>query len=83
MRKPVNKFAVALWIVAALVAALNFTDVLDTLKNLANAAGDPVAVVVSLASVLSGMLVPVAQLAAFGALIEILDQIRWDARNRK
>ena len=83
MRKPVNRFAVALWIVAALVAVLNFTDVLDTLKNLSNDAQEPSAVVVSLASVLSGMLVPVAQLVAFGAIIEILDQIRWDARNRK
>jgi hypothetical protein len=86
MKKPINKFAVALWLFAALVVAgeaAQYLNALEYAKTLASH-GDRIYMVESAPTkaIFMSLLGP-AQLAAFGYLIELVDQIRWNALQRQ
>jgi hypothetical protein len=74
MKKPVSQWAVAMWIISATIAA---SYLLQLFPNLQSGAG--------FAAVLDTVhyaLWPVASIAGLGALIELVDQIRCDAKHR-
>lgn len=86
MQKPINKFAVALWVAAALVligSVIQFFWFVATMRNLANH-GDTIHLLEGSISklLLLGAILPAAQLSSFGVLIELVDQIRWNALRR-
>lgn len=84
MKKPVNKFAVALWIVAVIVFAggvnslLAMHEMARDMSRIAARDGGTLSEVLGGSWMMTiGSLLPAAQLAAFGVLIELVDQIRW------
>lgn len=84
MKKPVNKFAVALWIAAVLVFVAVSTQFLAMYQSASEMAGrgETIYIVAHVWSTLiSGIGAPV-QLAALGVIIELVDQIRWNALQR-
>ena len=83
MEKSINKFAIVLWISAALVAVSNLAEIyfaLDGMSSLARQAGEAPLAFRGFFSAISGTITPVAMLIGIAALIEIVDQIRWNAR---
>ena len=85
MKKPVNKFAVGLWLLAALVFVGELAQlamIISTAKALA-ARGDTIYVVGhGLGAALAVLTVVPVHLVALGVIIEMLDQIRWNAPQR-
>lgn len=77
MRKPTNNWAVALWVLAGIVAVGQLLEVATFTKpdHFANGGGY-VWVAWSYVRTIS---LAVGQLAAFGVIIELIDQIRWNA----
>lgn len=78
MKKPINKFAVALWVLAAIyvIAQVWLWVYLSQVDNELAKLGQPPRWPALLNSpVLAGLIA--AHLAAFGMLIEIADKIRW------
>ncbi len=84
MKKSLNKFAVALWVLAALMllgTAAQYHSTFEFTRRFA--AQDGVyAVEGAYWKLLIGGLLSAAQLASFGVIIELIDQIRWDAQQR-
>jgi hypothetical protein len=76
MKKPVNKFAVALWIVAAIVL-LGEIALVDTVRQTV-AARPGVSSFSLLWASIRVALQSASQLAALGVIIELIDQIRWN-----
>ncbi len=79
MKKPLNKFALALWMVAAAFAVADFFWLYSTaqqLKALAPRDIDPLPPQQILMTVQSVLTVG-GLLASMGVLIELVDQIRW------
>jgi hypothetical protein len=85
MKKPVNKFAVGLWLLAAVVLTGGLAQlamIISTTRAMA-ARGDTIYVVGhGLGAALAGLIVVPVQLVALGVIIEMLDQIRWNALQR-
>jgi hypothetical protein len=84
MKKPVNKFALFAWIVAVVVALANVTEIWTLSASFAHLSQREGAGLLSpvVTRLLTGMLVQVVELAGLGAIIELIDHIRWDAKNR-
>jgi len=85
MKKPVNKFAVALWIIAALVGVLGLAQALTFYRDFESATrgvGQTTDLAGPLLRYMAGTITQIAMLVGTGAVIEILDQIRLDAKNR-
>jgi hypothetical protein len=86
VKKPVNKFAVALWVLAAVVLVGEVGQTLSLLQSMSNP--DPAAHALGnivgrgMWFALLGSVSTPAQLAGLGVLIEILDQIRWNAQSK-
>ena len=86
MKKPINKFAVALWIVAVLVFVAVSTQFLTMYQSAREMAGRGETIYIVAHNVwgtlISGIGAPV-QLAALGIIIELIDQIRWNALQQR
>ena len=83
MKKPINKFAVTMWIFAGVVAILNTFEVWSIVENMrlvAREAGQAYLVTGTILRSIGAVIAPVVLLIGLGALIELVDQIRWDAR---
>jgi hypothetical protein len=86
MRKPINKFAVALWVLAVIVFGsfvYSYFSVMQTLEQFAQPGVRFYSLGGDLLSFVHSGLLPAMMLAAFGYLIELVDQIRWDALQRQ
>ena len=82
MKKPINKVALVLWVIAVLVAAAEMGSLVllrQSMAGLASQAGETYLVVNSLWAVLRGAVLSSSQLVALGVIIELVDQIRWNA----
>lgn len=78
MKKPINKVALALWIIAALLVAGNAWSMFDMFRTAAGIPGGHTYLVDGAISrfVLGGV-VGAAMLTGIGVLIKLVDQIRW------
>jgi len=85
MNKPFSKVAIALWIVAAVVVVINLAQIYIALQTMTEAAPHGVApfILRSLLAALTGTISPVAMLAGFGWLIELVDRMAWSATAQK
>ena len=86
MKKPVNKFAVALWVLAVLVLGsfiYSYFSVMRTLEQFGQPGVRLYSLGGDLLSFVHSGLLPAMMLAAFGYLIELVDQIRWNALQRQ
>jgi hypothetical protein len=81
MKKPINKVALFVWVMAAVVAVLNATELvyaLETLNRIPDRSMETDVIVETTIRMLSSNIaVPATALIALGALIEIADGIRW------
>jgi hypothetical protein len=85
MKKPINKFAVGLWVVAVIVligGVGSLETMREALRYTEAQGGTIFEVAGSSWRIIVGSLLPAAQLAAFGVIIELIDQIRWNALHR-
>jgi hypothetical protein len=83
MKKPFNRIALCLWIAAAVVAIMNSGAIyfaMEALNNMPGQTGGAPLVLRSFLTAATGTVTPVATLIGFATLIEIMDQIRWNAR---
>lgn len=83
MKKPVNKFAVALWVLAAVVfagLAAQIVMAISTMRAI-ETHGDTLYVVFHGTGLVIALLTPV-QFIALGVIIEMIDQIRWNTRQK-
>jgi hypothetical protein len=80
MKKPVNRFAVALWVLAVLVLVAmtgEYFSIFSATSELAQR--DTVYVVGHFWKFFLRGVVSAARLASLGVIIELIDQIRWNA----
>lgn len=85
MNKPINKIALALWILAAVYAAgelWSYYAAMHLARDF-QSAGNSYAVTAGIGRVLESTIMGCGQLVAFGTLIELVDQIRWNAIKRE
>jgi len=85
MKKPINKFAVALWVLAIVVFIVQFASffsVTQTLRHLGPQGGSTLIVEGGFSKIALSGLMAAAQLSALGVIIELIDQIRWNALPR-
>jgi hypothetical protein len=81
MKKPINKFAVALWVLAVVIFAVEVVQVfaiISGMREVPGTLGDNAVDDMLLRSLATYVATPL-QLAALGVLIELVDQIRWNA----
>lgn len=80
MKKPINKFSVALWVLAVAILACDLAQI-DTLLTSAQIWNDiPWGMAMDMVQKLFGAaLAASAQVAGLGMIIELLDQIRWNS----
>ena len=82
MKKPFNKFAILLWVLAVLVPTVIIAGRLYLiLGNIppADQAINRIFASITVAAVISQILTAFGQLAALAVLIELIDQLRWNA----
>jgi len=78
MKKPLNKIALALWIIAALFVLAEAWSMVDMFRTAAEMREAQYYLVGgSISRLVQSTAVPAAMLTGFGALIEPVDQIRW------
>lgn len=85
MKKPINKFAVALWVVAVivLIGGVGALASMQAMLRTTMQQGDTIYEVAGSSwRIIAGSLLPAVQLAAFGVIIELIDQIRWNALHK-
>ena len=85
MKKPINKFAVALWVFAMLVVVTNITSyvsIVSTLEGFATGDAKFYDLGGGLWQILQGGVVLAVQLVSLGVIIELIDQIRWNALHK-
>ena len=85
MKKPISRFALALWIVAlVLVFADGFEtwSIYDNLKSVSHQVGESRLVIQSVVQTLGGFLFQIAMVFGIGALIEVVDRIRWSLQRQ-
>jgi hypothetical protein len=86
LKKPINKFAVVLWVLAAVLFASDVTQIfalfstLSTMKDMASPIQGQTFYVFQ-RSIGASIAAP-AQLAGLGIIVELIDQIRWNALQR-
>jgi heme/copper-type cytochrome/quinol oxidase subunit 1 len=83
MKKPLNRFALALWALAVLVLFAmtgEYFSIFSAAHELAQR--DTIYVVGHFGKFLVRGAVAAAQLASFGVIIELVDQIRWNAQQK-
>jgi hypothetical protein len=87
MKKPINKLAVALWIVAIVYAAGEVWSLCSALRFAGNLqgtyGGHSYIVTGTVWKIAQSIVLVCSQLIALGILIEMVDQIRWNSINRK
>ena len=86
MKKPINKVAVGLWdpaVILLIGGAGSLEALREGLRYSAEQGGTIFMVAGSSWKIIVGSLLPSAQLAAFGVIIELIDQIRWKALHGK
>jgi hypothetical protein len=84
MKKPVNRFAVGFWVLAVLVFLADAGQYISMIETMKKFAGQDNTYLVQgglWRFLLSGIL-STGQFAAFGVIIELIDQIRWNALQR-
>ena len=88
MKKPFNKFAILLWVLAVLAPSARGVGIgrlYEALFRIPSPTGQsgnnftPFTPYTLAGAEISGMLLTFGQLAAFAVLIELIDQIRWIA----
>jgi hypothetical protein len=78
MKKPVNKVALALWILAVLFVAGELWSLDGMFQSAAKFQQDQIYLIGgSVERVVQSIVATTAMLTALGALIELVDQIRW------
>lgn len=87
MKKPITRYALAIWIAASVLAVANSYEAWGSIESNYHARIIPIDRILSFVLVnvyaFGGVIWQVASLFALGALIGVVDQNRWDARNRK
>jgi hypothetical protein len=86
MKKPMNRFAVAMWVAAAVVAVLNafqFQELQTITQRSAGIVGFSHLPMEFILRSISGVIMPTVMLAGLGGLIEIVDQVRWNTRPKQ
>jgi len=85
MKKPINKFALALWGIAVIVL-IGGVGSLASMQAMLRTTMQPGDTIYEVAGsswrIITGSLLPSVQLAAFGVIIELIDQIRWNALHK-
>lgn len=85
MKKPVSMFALTLWICAcvlALLYAFETWSIYENLRIVSQQASETRYVVQSIVRTISEFIFQIAMLVGIGALIEVVDRVRWDSKNR-
>jgi len=78
MKKPVNKVALALWIVAALFVLDEAWTTFDVIRATAKLGqGDVYLVSGGIARIVQSVVATAGMLTGTGMLVELVDQIRW------
>ncbi|HTT85679.1 MAG TPA: hypothetical protein VMF67_19550 [Rhizomicrobium sp.] len=78
MKKPINKVALALWILAVLFVVAELWTYVDMFRTVAELHEDRVYLIGgSIARTIQSVAGTAAMLTAAGVLIELVDQIRW------
>lgn len=87
MKKPRNKFAIVLWVSAVAVLVLNLTGIYEayfgmreTFGHEGNNPGTIYFIYHNLIGAFGSTILGPAALMGIGALIELIDQIRWDRK---
>ena len=83
MKKPINKVALVLWVVAVLVALSDSFEIWTNFKNMkdvATEAGETYLVVETLVRGVAALVLQSALLVGLGTLIEIVDRIHWNTQ---
>ena len=87
MKKPISKYALAVWLVTLVVFATNAFESWSIYQNLHRGnlivGSDSIFVVQTAVREFGGLVTQVAILFAFGALIEVVDRMRWEANGRR
>ena len=89
MKKPFNKFALLLWVLAVLAPIIRVAGIgriYQTLLRSPPPTGQSVnniLVYSTAAAEISGILLTFGQLAALAIIIELIDQIRWNATHSR
>jgi len=84
MKKPINKIAVAIWIVAGVLFLGDTYSFLRLREVMAHYTQPDASLLPSqLWSIVHSGLFTLAFLVGVGIIIELVDQIRWHAQNRK
>ena len=89
MAKPVNKFALALWIAAAAILVLELPitfQINDAANAIRGSQGETAGYFYGLASTWASIrtaAIGAAQLVGIGAVIELLDRMRWDGASKR
>lgn len=82
MKKSINRFSIAMWIIAGfylIITASSFALLTSVSFTFPKTQGDHAVIGSMLWTIPSGILYT-SLLAAFGYIIELLDQIRWSLR---
>jgi len=84
MRKPINKFALVIWVIALALALMDVFQTWNIYNNLSAVSREVLErpfVVQSVVQAVTGFLFQIGMLAGIGALIEVADRIRWRLDN--
>ena len=85
MKKPINRVAIALWVLAVLThasEAASWAYMRQILQEATSQPGQAYYVVGHFWPMIRASALAATLLAAFGYLIELIDQIRWNALHR-
>jgi hypothetical protein len=85
MKKPVNKFAVLLWVLAAVALIGEAGSAVATWENmqgLLHEAGESYLAIAAVWSAVRSAILYTGLLAASGVIIELIDQIRWIEKSK-
>jgi hypothetical protein len=80
MKKPLNKVALAIWVMAVLLALLNFSEAWNAyqgMRDLRQQAGEGYIVWAGVIRAIANIITQFAFLGGLGMLIEIADRILW------
>jgi hypothetical protein len=84
MKKPINKFALAIWAAAfalALMDVFQTWSIYNNLSAVSREVSESPLVLQSVVQAATGFLFQIGMLAGIGALIEVADRIRWRLDN--
>jgi len=83
-KKPINKFAVVLWVLAVVIFGVEVEQVFSIISTMREAQGamGGNAVDYAILRSLGAFVATPLQVAALGVIIEFVDQIRWNALHK-